>query len=570
MTENQAKRILYVEDDAGLARLFIRSLQREGYLVDHADDGMMGLTMFEENQYDLVAVDQNLPLLTGLELIERLVKKENTPAIIMVTGTGDEKTAVQALKLGAQDYLVKDVDGGYLELLPTVIEHAFAKLELQKDKFRAEKALVASEERYRNLVELSPDAILVVHNQLIAFTNAAGERFLGGRDLGEVVGKNINSIFHVDSRKKVADMLTRHPVGKNTQDHKLEARLLRESGETVDVEIHLALIKHQGQRACQLVMRDITARKEAELGITQRKRELEQIIDEKTVQLEAAQQEMGFGEDPDRNRKATGVLHNVKNVLSSLLVSTKMMEKVLNSSRVDKVGQVAELFKDRRGDLGEYITKDRKGRLIPEFLSSLATVLEKEQSMILDELNGLTQHLEHMNVSIQLQQSKARVQQVCDNLDPESMFQEALRVNAVSIKRHQIHVNQDFADAVSVPAFRHMVLQILVNLIANAIEAMSDIEVLERILTLKATRCNGNMLSFSVMDRGIGIKTEMLSKVFDYGFTTRKTGHGFGLHSCLELAGQMNGTLRAESDGLGKGATFLLTLPLQPKEVEGS
>ncbi len=233
-----------------------------------------------------------------------------------------------------------------------------------------------------------------------------------------------------------------------------------------------------------------------------------------------------------------------------------------NSSRVEKVGHVAALLKDRR-DLGEYITKDRKGRLIPEFLVSLASVLEKEQSMVLDELNGITQHLEHVNVSIQLQQSKARVQQSIEDLDPESMFQEALRVNAVSVKRHQIHIKRDFENGATVPANRHMVLQILVNLVANAIEAMADIEILQRVLILKASRCANDTLCFSVKDRGIGINSEMRQKVFDYGFTTRKTGHGFGLHSCLELAGQMEGSLSAESEGLGMGATFLLSLPLK-------
>ena len=122
MVESEKVHILLMEDDPGLARLFQKRLGRQGYLVDLAYDGEEGLAMYDAGSYDVLIMDQVMPVYTGLEVIRILADRGQLPPIIMVTVTGNEQIAVEAMKLGARDYLVKDVDGGYLELLPTVIE----------------------------------------------------------------------------------------------------------------------------------------------------------------------------------------------------------------------------------------------------------------------------------------------------------------------------------------------------------------------------------------------------------------------------------------------------------------
>lgn len=137
MSEHQA-RILLMEDDPGLARLFQKRLARQGYRVDHAHDGAEGLAMYDANSYDIVMTDQVMPVHTGLDVIRVLAARGSGPPIIMVTGTGSEQIAVEAMKLGASDYIVKDVDGGYLELLPSVIEQALQRHRLVEEKRRAD------------------------------------------------------------------------------------------------------------------------------------------------------------------------------------------------------------------------------------------------------------------------------------------------------------------------------------------------------------------------------------------------------------------------------------------------
>ncbi len=142
MTKTQPIRILYMEDDAGLARLFQKKLRRAGYIVDIACDGKEGLEMYNIGSYDVVATDQAMPVHSGLEVISILSAQDSLPPTIMVTGTGNERIAVEAMKLGASDYIVKDVDGGYLDLLPAVIERVLQQRRLLEEKHQAEEALL--------------------------------------------------------------------------------------------------------------------------------------------------------------------------------------------------------------------------------------------------------------------------------------------------------------------------------------------------------------------------------------------------------------------------------------------
>jgi two-component system sensor histidine kinase/response regulator len=165
MAKTRPIRILYMEDDPGLARLFQRRLRRAGYIVDVARDGEEGLAMYTERFYDVVATDQAMPVHSGLEVIRILASQGPLPPTIMVTGTGSEQIAVEAMKLGASDYIVKDVDGGYLDLLPAVIDRVLQQQRLLEEKRQAEEALrkYAAELEARN-EELDGFAHTVAHD----------------------------------------------------------------------------------------------------------------------------------------------------------------------------------------------------------------------------------------------------------------------------------------------------------------------------------------------------------------------------------------------------------------------
>ncbi|MCB9102271.1 MAG: response regulator [Anaerolineales bacterium] len=141
MPTSNAAHILYMEDDAGLARLFKKKLERAGYTIDIASDGDTGLSLFDAGHYDVIAVDQNMPIYDGLAVIRRLAERGPLPPTIMITGSGNEQIAIEAMKLGASDYIVKDGDGRYLELLPAVIEQVLVKERLIRERQEANRNL---------------------------------------------------------------------------------------------------------------------------------------------------------------------------------------------------------------------------------------------------------------------------------------------------------------------------------------------------------------------------------------------------------------------------------------------
>ena len=157
--------ILYMEDEAGLARLFQRRLESVGYQVDIARDGQEGLEIYDADIYDVIVVDYKMPFYNGLEVLDILAKRGPLPPAIMLTGSGDEQTAVMAMKLGAGDYIVKDMKRGYLKLLPLVIEQVIYRQRLAEEKRRAEEALYqyAQELKARN-EELNAFAHTVAHD----------------------------------------------------------------------------------------------------------------------------------------------------------------------------------------------------------------------------------------------------------------------------------------------------------------------------------------------------------------------------------------------------------------------
>ena len=129
------------------------------------------------------------------------------------------------------------------------------------------------------------------------------------------------------------------------------------------------------------------------------------------------------------------------------------------------------------------------------------------------------------------------------------------------MRRHDVAIVRDYQVDLPVTVDKNKVLQILVNLIRNAKYACDESGRTDKSVTLRTTS-DGREVSIAVIDNGVGISAENLTKIFAHGFTTRKHGHGFGLHSGAIAAKELGGSLNASSDGAGKGATFELRIPI--------
>jgi len=143
--------LLYIDDDEGLARLVDRGLSRLGFHVVHAAGGAQGLERLQQGGIDVVALDQYMPGLDGLETLERILALPHAPPVVFVTAAQDSSIAVTALKAGAADYLVKDVQGEFIPLLQVAVDGALRQARIQKARDDAEAEVHASRDRYAAL-----------------------------------------------------------------------------------------------------------------------------------------------------------------------------------------------------------------------------------------------------------------------------------------------------------------------------------------------------------------------------------------------------------------------------------
>jgi len=290
--------------------------------------------------------------------------------------------------------------------------------------------------------------------------------------------------------------------------------------------------------------RDVTDRKRAETD-----------LDTLHKQLLETSRHAGMAE------VATGVLHNVGNVLNSVNVSVTLVSESVKKSKITNLGRVVTLLDQKAADLGAFVTSDAQGKNLPHYLRQLHERLGAEQCSILAEVESLRQNVEHIKDIVSMQQEYAKVSGVTEIMKVTDLVEDSLRMNAAALVRHDVTVERDYQEVPPVAIEKHKTLQILVNLIRNAKYACDEGGRIDKRLTLRVANGNGR-IKISVADNGIGIPPENLTRIFNHGFTTRKEGHGFGLHSGALAAREMGGCLTVHSDGPGAGATFTLELPV--------
>jgi PAS domain S-box-containing protein len=295
------------------------------------------------------------------------------------------------------------------------------------------------------------------------------------------------------------------------------------------------------------VTTDITEQKQSELALEKTRKEL----------LEASHR-AGMAE------VATGVLHNIGNVLNSLSVASHMAEEHLNKSRVRLLGEAVARLEQDPQELARFLTQDPQGAKFPRLLRRIADELVEEQERLLAQVARVNQQAELMQSTISAQQAAARTNRFVQEVELRSLIERVVSIFRIEIEieSRAIELRVE-AEPATVLLDKQAVLQILANLVRNAIEAMDSMggaQAQPRRLTLRAAVRDGHVI-MEVEDTGCGIEAELQTRVFQHGFTTKPSGHGFGLHASAIAAQAMDGTLTVHSDGPGRGARFRLAVP---------
>jgi two-component system NtrC family sensor kinase len=299
----------------------------------------------------------------------------------------------------------------------------------------------------------------------------------------------------------------------------------------------------------------------ANQGLDNSLRELEQTqakLVASTQMVALASREAGMAEI------ATGILHNVGNVLNSVNVCSEVALQRVNGLGIDGVGRVVELL-GQQPDLGQFFAHDPRGKKTIDYLARLSRSLLDDRATIQSELDQLMGHLAHVAAIVSRQQAYAKSGTAERCMLPQLM-EDALLLARNSSHRRSVDVVKAFAPAPDVYVDRHRVLQILVNLITNALQALNDSDRPDKRLVAHVGVTEQHMVRLAIEDNGVGIASEHAARLFQHGFTTRQDGHGFGLHNSALTAQELGGALRFESAGLGCGATFILELPVSRAE----
>jgi ligand-binding sensor domain-containing protein/signal transduction histidine kinase len=288
--------------------------------------------------------------------------------------------------------------------------------------------------------------------------------------------------------------------------------------------------------------------------IAERKR-YEQEAQQTNRQLVLASREAGMAE------VATSVLHNVGNVLNSVNVSVSVIGSHLRDAKFEALAKIGQLLSENA-----MVVADEKCRKVPAYLQRASEHFAEQHQAMAKELESLRKNVEHIKDIVQMQQSYSRLRATCEPVNAHDLIEDALRLSGTGLTHRNITVLRQIDRSLTLMIDKPKVLQVIVNLLRNAVHACRDTASHEGTIAI-SVRERDNQVDFEIGDTGVGIAAENLGRLFTQGFTTKRDGHGYGLHSSALAARSMGGSLSARSDGPGKGATFTLCVPLQPPEA---
>ncbi|MGH8177865.1 MAG: sensor histidine kinase [Steroidobacter sp.] len=221
--------------------------------------------------------------------------------------------------------------------------------------------------------------------------------------------------------------------------------------------------------------------------------------------------------------------------------------------------RVASLLVWQGDQVGRFLEGDERGRQTPGYLAQLGEHLSAENEHLQREATAIAAHVAHIRTIVAAQQTYARRGGVTEAVDIAELLDNAIAIHFTNTT--EATIQREYEPLAPVTLDRHKLIQILGNLLSNARHALTDRGEHRCVLTLRLRAQETGSIVIEVEDSGVGIDPDALQHLFEFGFTTKKDGHGFGLHTSAILAKELGGELAGHSDGPGRGARFVLRLP---------
>lgn len=496
------------------------------------------------------------PISTLTQASDRIAAGYYGEKVIVKSGDELQNLALSFNKMST------DLKSTYADLFSKnqLLEQASVKLatfnrDLEQKVEERTKQLGESESKFRTLFEASADAILVGTEAELLDCNQAMLDMLGcesKEQLSLLKPEELYPIFQPSgnhSTKYLTDIYMR-AYTEGSQMFEWVAK--RIDGTEFYAEVVVTSFPLNGRMVLHKVYRDITERKQTEEAL--------RVMQQRLV---ANAHTAGMAEI------ATGVLHNIGNILNSVNISTEELSNTLKSSKIDGFRRAQEIVETHADNLGEFFTQHPKGKLIPSYYQTLAEALIEEHQLLNEEVGELKNKISIMRDVISTQQTYAKSSLYTEDVYITGLVEDALKLQMASLAKHGVRIERHYEDDPRGTVSKVKIIHVLTNLIKNGKEAMEDIRETDKrsVLKLIVKQVGDNTMEIRVSDNGCGIEPGDLNKIFNHGFTTKDDGHGFGLHTCANFMTEMGGSLHAESKGPGMGATFVMRFPLNQNEL---
>ncbi len=501
-------RILLIEDNPDHIYVTKKILNqaKEDFQIDLANDAKEGLEKILEQDYGLILCDYRLPGSSALEILRIIKEKGKDTPFVVVTASGNEKAAVDLMKEGAYDYILKDFS--YEEMLPMVIKKSIEKYRLNKSKEKVENELRESEAKYSALIEQAKDAVLIAQNEVIKFANKAASD-ISGYSLEEIVGMHFLELMTPESKEAVAERYRMLAAGGTIPSH-LEFRMRCKDRKIKEVELSASIIRYRGDVGYMGIVRDITERKETERKLERAYRELK----------EAQEQLIQSSKMAAMGQLAAGISHELNQPLTGIK------------------GFAQAIYMDLEGD----------------------NPLRKDVSKIIEQAD----RIDNIIKNIRFFARKADFQM--KEIDINEPLEAALMLLNEQMRVHNIRVRK-FLDP-GLPRIQgdaNQLQQAFLNMISNARDAIDSLDKPEggEVTVRSALGEDKTSLEVTFQDSGCGIPQENLADLFNPFFTTKgpDKGMGLGLAICYRIIDNHKGRIEVESE-VEKGSTFRIILPV--------
>ncbi len=573
----QALRVLLVEDNTYDRRAFLEAVQRGPDPIAVTEcvrpDDALALLRDPASSFDIVVVDQSLPGMSGLELCNVILGEDAPPPVVILTGSGSEELAVRALKAGVDDYLVKDIAGGYLELLPVVLHDVVRK---HADRLARQHA-----EQQEKLFAGELQAVVAITDELIACLTADDLLRRTVELAREKLGLERCAIF-VEDGSLVRGTYGTDPHGRTTDEHQHAFPKDEAWAERFRASAPLS-------RRWRVAIEPRTywdgrqARDAAEAGWVASTT----IRDMRQHPIAVFCNDAAISGAPCDERKQE-VVAVFCSVLGSIMGRIRADEE-----RRELEGQIQQAQKlESLGVLAGGIAHD---------FNNFLTGILGNASIVLAELpegSEVRRSVEHIETAAQRAADLTRQMLaysgkgsfVAQPIDLTELVEEMTDFLKASISK-KAALQCDLARGLpAIEADASQVRQVVMNLITNASEALGD-DTGTIAISTGALECDraclsttylgeemaeGQYVYVEVRDSGCGMDRETLGRIFDPFFTTKFSGRGLGLAATLGIVRGHRGALKVDSEP-GRGTTFRILFPasskaareVAPREISG-